>query len=69
MKYPFRLKDTVIVDVDQIVSAKIHSGTKMRIFIIFQNAEESIADFNTVEECTQKFEDLCKACTDCALHY
>lgn len=67
MKYPFRFTDAYIADLDQIVSAKILSNSKTSILIIFKTIEDAIVYFDTVEECTQKFEDFCRACADCAL--
>lgn len=66
MKYPFRFTDTYIADLDQIISAEILNSTRMSIVLLLKTDYETTVDFDTVEDCTQKFEDFCKACADCA---
>ena len=67
MKYPFRFTDTFIVDIDRVLIAEILYSSETSIHIIFKNAEELIISFDTVEECTQKFDDFSRAYTDYAL--
>lgn len=67
MKYPFRFTDAYIADLDQIVSARILPNPETSILIIFKTIEDAIVCFDTVEECTQKFEDFSRACADYAL--
>ena len=67
MKYSFRFTDTYIADLDQIISAEILNSTRMSIVLLLKTGYETTVDFDTVEDCTQRFEDFCRACTDCAL--
>lgn len=66
MKYPFRFTNTYIADIEEIVSAEV-TCNQTEIAILFKQGDMETIIFDTAEDCTQRFEDFCKACTDCAL--
>lgn len=62
MKYPFKIKDDYVIDLDYLMTAKISSLTKTDINLLFKTGNGFVTSFDTEEECTQIFEELVQDC-------
>lgn len=65
MKYPFRFKAECIVDLEQILYAKLIRD-KTTIVLSYINGDSDIINFDNNAQCVSVFELFCEACMTCS---